>query len=201
MSILDTQPANRLERRKAETRKKLLEAAALLYARKGYARLSIKAITDLADLGYGTFYVHFENKEAIVWELFYQWSEQHLEALDRALRVYPSPVKEYRGWLAFFETVANHREAYAAMFGLDGNPNLRARFQDYTIQVVTRNLQAKQYELAPIYAVLPLDYLARFVAGTQLQLADWLLSANCPYNAQEMATLLFRTAYHHPPPD
>lgn len=201
MSQIDKHPENRLERRKAETRRKLLEAAAFLYERKGYAKLSIKAITDLADLGYGTFYVHFENKEAIVWEIFYQWSEQHLDTLDAELSVYPSPIKEYRGWLAFFDIVAQNRPSYAAMFGVDGSPILRARFQEYTIERVRKNLEAKRYALAPIYANLPLDYLARFVAGTQLQLADWLLSPHCPYTAKEMATLLFRTAYHQAPPE
>jgi AcrR family transcriptional regulator len=201
MSKLDNRPENRLERRKQDTRRRLLEAAAFLVERMGYEKLTIKAITDLADLGYGTFYVHFENKEAILWEVFFLWSEQYLDALDAELSIYPSPLKEYRGWLAFFEVVAQNRASYAAMFGLEGNPILRARFQEYNIARITENLKAKVYEPAPMYAALPLDYMARFVAGTQLQLADWLLTADCPYNAKEMATLLFRTVYHQAPPD
>jgi AcrR family transcriptional regulator len=201
MSIMDKHPENRIERRKAETRRRLMEAAAFLYQRKGYQKLSIKAITDLADLGYGTIYVHFDNKEAIVWEIFHEWSEQYLEALDAELSIYPSPLKEFRGWLAFFEVVEQNRSSYAAMFGVDGSPILRGRFQEYNINRVTKNLQEKRYQPAPMYEGLPLDYMARFVAGTQLQLADWLLSKNCPYSAREMATLLFRTVYHQAPPE
>jgi AcrR family transcriptional regulator len=51
MSTVDNRPENRLERRKQDTRRRLLEAAAFLFESMGYAKMTIKAITDLADLG------------------------------------------------------------------------------------------------------------------------------------------------------
>ena len=53
-------------RRRTETRTKLLEAARRLFARQGVDNTRINEITDEADVGFGSFYNHFESKQAIV---------------------------------------------------------------------------------------------------------------------------------------
>ncbi len=62
------QPAEatgRRERRRAENRTRLIEAAVVVMLREGYDRATIAEIAREADLGFGTFYSHFESKEAI----------------------------------------------------------------------------------------------------------------------------------------
>ncbi len=61
MSSLDTSPINRMERRRLQTREHLKQAAYELLMEMGYARFTIKAVTERADVGYGTFLLHFEN--------------------------------------------------------------------------------------------------------------------------------------------
>src|SRR5207302_1072152 len=55
---------SRGERRKAETRRRLLEAAASVFADAGVDGATIAAITEAADVGLGTFYLHFDDKDA-----------------------------------------------------------------------------------------------------------------------------------------
>ncbi len=65
----DTENTNRSDRqtrRRAHTRAKLLAAAAALFARQGVEHTRINEITEEADLGFGSFYNHFESKDAIV---------------------------------------------------------------------------------------------------------------------------------------
>jgi AcrR family transcriptional regulator len=201
MSILDTQSINRIERHKQLTKRRLMEAAATIVQQHGYAKLTIKAVTELADVGYGTFYVHFESKEALLWEVFHAGAEQMRMGVVERLNGYPSPLREFLSWVDYFESILSVREMFAAMFGPDGNPTLRGYYQQYVIDVVMKNIQEERYSRAPLYAGFPEDYMARFVAGTQLQLTDWLIAPSCPYSAREMATLLFRTIYHHAPPE
>lgn len=52
-------------RRKRETREKLLKAAFQLIAERGVDGVAINEITEVADVGFGSFYNHFESKEAI----------------------------------------------------------------------------------------------------------------------------------------
>jgi len=56
---------SRRERRKAETRRRLMEAAAGVYAQVGVEGATIGAITQAADVGLGTFYLHFDDKDDI----------------------------------------------------------------------------------------------------------------------------------------
>ncbi|MGO9557680.1 MAG: TetR/AcrR family transcriptional regulator [Acidimicrobiales bacterium] len=68
-------PANRLDRRKARTRQALIDAAVQLITDGRGERASIQEITEVADIGFGSFYNHFASKE----ELFRTASEEVLE--------------------------------------------------------------------------------------------------------------------------
>lgn len=62
---METIPANRLDRRKARTRAALIDAACALLTTPGGTEASIAQITERADVGLGSFYNHFENKDAL----------------------------------------------------------------------------------------------------------------------------------------
>jgi AcrR family transcriptional regulator len=71
-----TAPApSRLDRRKARTRQALIDAAVRLIAEGPGDRASIQEITEAADIGFGSFYNHFESKE----QLFETAAEEALE--------------------------------------------------------------------------------------------------------------------------
>src|SRR6201995_2255724 len=76
---------SRLDRRKARTRQALIDAAVRLIAEGRGDRASIQEITEAADIGFGSFYNHFESKE----QLFQTASEEVLERwgqmIDRAV--------------------------------------------------------------------------------------------------------------------
>ena len=54
-----------MERRKARTRESLIDAASELLARPTQSEVSVQQITDLADVGVGSFYNYFDNKEQL----------------------------------------------------------------------------------------------------------------------------------------
>jgi AcrR family transcriptional regulator len=66
---------SRLDRRKVRTRQALIDAAVRLIAERRGERASIQEITEEADIGFGSFYNHFDSKE----QLFRTASEEVLE--------------------------------------------------------------------------------------------------------------------------
>jgi AcrR family transcriptional regulator len=66
LAAMPDQPTDRHTRRREQTRAKLIRAAKALFARQGVDNTRINEITDEADVGFGSFYNHFESKEAIV---------------------------------------------------------------------------------------------------------------------------------------
>ena len=60
-----TQAPSRQQRRRAKTRSSLVTAAGSLFARQGVDATAIAEITEAADVGFGSFYNHFDSKEEI----------------------------------------------------------------------------------------------------------------------------------------
>lgn len=61
-------PVCRREKRSIQTREKIFRVALQLFAERGFSATTIEAITDAADVGKGTFFNYFENKESILLE-------------------------------------------------------------------------------------------------------------------------------------
>ncbi|HKV57591.1 MAG TPA: helix-turn-helix domain-containing protein [Ktedonobacteraceae bacterium] len=69
-------------RRRARTRSDLLAAARKVFAERGYHEASIADITSEADVGVGTFYLHFRDKDAIFNTLI---EEQYMHIRQRVI--------------------------------------------------------------------------------------------------------------------
>jgi AcrR family transcriptional regulator len=87
--------ATRLDRRKARTRQALIDSAVGLIAEGRGERASIQEITEAADIGFGSFYNHFESKD----ELFRTASEEVLDRwgqmIDRACAGLDDPAEVF----------------------------------------------------------------------------------------------------------
>ena len=79
----DNERHTRGARRKSETRDRMLDAAFELVTQKGMDGVTINEITEAADVGFGSFYNHFESKEGIFVALVEWLSEEFANALDR----------------------------------------------------------------------------------------------------------------------
>jgi AcrR family transcriptional regulator len=79
-----TPAPDRRARRKAETRAKLVDAARRVFARQGIDATRINQITEEADVGFGSFYNHFQSKEDIVAAVVEQTIAEAGATIDRA---------------------------------------------------------------------------------------------------------------------
>ncbi|MCG2622973.1 TetR/AcrR family transcriptional regulator [Arthrobacter sp. I2-34] len=73
----------RQQRRREQTRARLIEAAKTLMAERGVESVGISEITDAADLGAGTFYNYFQSRDEIVEAVAEASIESVGAALDR----------------------------------------------------------------------------------------------------------------------
>jgi len=80
--MVEAVKVDRGARRKARTRKKLLDAASMLFAQGPLEETSIVEITDAADVGLGTFYNHFESKSELLKALADDYLINYAEGLD-----------------------------------------------------------------------------------------------------------------------
>ncbi len=78
------QEMTRFERRKASTKARIVEAAERLMRDRGVDEVTIQDITEAADVGHGTFYLHFKTKGDVLRPLIENLSNQVHMRVDRA---------------------------------------------------------------------------------------------------------------------
>jgi len=113
--------ANRFERRKERTRTEILRAAKQVMARKGVHGTKIADIAEAADVGVGTFYLHFETKEALFDALVADTVGRMKAAIDEARAGAADPIAEVRVCTAALCGFASdNREVFRVVFGHGG---------------------------------------------------------------------------------
>jgi AcrR family transcriptional regulator len=86
---------NRLDRRKARTRRALIDAAVRLIAEGRGERASIQEITEAADVGFGSFYNHFPSKDQLFETASAEVLERWGQMIDRACAGISDPAEVF----------------------------------------------------------------------------------------------------------
>jgi AcrR family transcriptional regulator len=190
-------PLSRHERRRRQTRQLLMQTTLQLVLEKGYAGVSIQDITDRADLGRGTFYIHFKDKEEVVWTAFqelFQGLEQEAHAqLDRRM-----PQVEYYGLLNIFRHADRNRDLYRVMFGGQGSAMLTGRAQDFLANAFLNDI--RQAPAPEVNFDLPHEIEAQILAGVISRLLYWWLATPNKYSPEQMAAMTYEALYRKAPP-
>ena len=91
----ETSGGNRLDRRKARTRSALIDAACQLLATPKGTEASISDITDLADVGLGSFYNHFTSKSELFDAAIAETLELHGRLFDETTAGLDDPAEVF----------------------------------------------------------------------------------------------------------
>jgi len=89
----EAQPANRFERRRAKTREALIGAARQILAESGDTTASIQTIAERADVGFGTFYNHFQSKTDLFNAAVSDVLDEYAQAIDAYLTGVDDPAE------------------------------------------------------------------------------------------------------------
>ncbi|MCU1352926.1 MAG: putative transcriptional regulator, TetR family [Acidimicrobiales bacterium] len=98
------------EQRRADTRARLIAAAADLFARQGFHATSAEAVAAAADRTTGALYDHFGGKEGLLFALLEVWMEQTVADLRPALEEVPELDDRLR---ALWSGIVRHDEGNA----------------------------------------------------------------------------------------
>jgi AcrR family transcriptional regulator len=161
--------ANRLDRRKARTRQALIDAAARLIAEGRGERASIAEITEKADIGFGSFYNHFDSKEQLFGTASGELLEQWGQVIDQACADISDPAEVFAvslrisGRLGWTHPDIARFLAGAGLEALDASRGLAPR--------ALRDIRAGQ--AAGRFTVTDAEIALSAVAGGLLGLLRW----------------------------
>lgn len=102
-----------LTKRGEATRRRLLEAAEVVFAEQGYHEASIVKITERAGVGLGTFYLYFDSKQSIFEALVIDLNRRVRHAMSEAMADAGTRIDAERaGFAGFFRFTAEHPALY-----------------------------------------------------------------------------------------
>ncbi len=161
------------DRRITRTRTALHEALRELVLEKGYEAVTIEDITGRANVGRTTFYLHYRDKEDLLFENF---KKKLFEQVENAG---PRPMLR---WLsrsednivyAIFELVQENADLFKSMMKAQSN-SVYTRFQDIHVKAVTRLLEnAPVIQKRAERVNFPLDFIIDYYSGALWSVIIW----------------------------
>lgn len=175
----------RTDRRVRRTRQLLRDALMALILEKGYDSVTVQDITDRANLGRATFYLHYRDKEELLTrsvEAIYESLTEHIEPLSRDLMI----TQRKLPLEAVFRHAAENRDLYRVIVRGQGTNAVVMRIRG----LIAANIQC-QFESWSLAAEskMTLEVISHFIAGSLLAMMTWWLEHNMPYTPDEMSDL------------
>jgi AcrR family transcriptional regulator len=167
-----------LDRRVSRTRRQLAEALVNLSLERGFEQLTVRDLTERADIGYATFFRHYPDKETLL-RLTLEDAISHLVQTVAPLSAQPTQMLE-----ALFEALGRNTDLYRVLLRTRHVNKLLERVFDVGSQVFLAQLGTGNHRLPEN---VPAPLLARHVIGSIVNLIEWWLEQPEPLSASLMA--------------
>ncbi|MBZ0280447.1 MAG: TetR/AcrR family transcriptional regulator [Anaerolineae bacterium] len=175
------------DRRIQRTRRLLRGALVELVKERGYDTITIQDITERANLGRTTFYLHYQSKEELLLDHHAEMTAHfNITALSRDQLLSDTPQPEV---IEFLNLLADNRPMYHAIRAAKDAGLLLRGIQEQLTTNMQNSLKAIFPDAEP---QMPMDVLTAYIVGAQLSLIQWWMTHRTPYDALQLAAMLHR---------
>src|SRR5215831_954907 len=192
--MADTARQTTGDRRTRRTRQVLEQALLELIEEQSYETITIQQITDRANIGRATFYLHYPDKEQLLLATLRGLTDD-LERRLPTLSGQDLLAGDRRLLIAIFQQVARYRRLYQALLSEHGPSLVVRRLHDG----LARQIAARV--VAPLLGVpreggdatapqAPPSFLAAYLSGAIVAAYTWWLDRDCQESPEEMALLV-----------
>lgn len=189
------------DRRVRRTRRALRKALSDLMEEKGYDQVTIEELTERADIGRTTFYLHYSAKQDLLLEQFGEMIDQLVAQLSqtplsawgqegdiRSVDDYPN-----RPICMIFQHAADNKDLYQIVLRGEGVDQASERLQVIMTNAVNTFLSHKLGQQDEQIALkIPIDLFGNYFAGAILGVIKWWLEADMPYSSEKMEEIFFQ---------
>ena len=172
----------KVDRRILRTRRMLGEALIELILEKGFDAVTIRDITDRADIAYATFYRHYDGKE----DLLINRVKKVMSSLEEIAQETSSDYFQVEGIL-LFEHVEAKQDLYRSLLGSKSNRYVIQQLKEMIMDSVRERAYARYKNVK--YPAIPLDVLVNHTAVGTLELIAWWLENDKKYSIERMADI------------
>ncbi|HEX6384307.1 MAG TPA: TetR/AcrR family transcriptional regulator [Anaerolineae bacterium] len=174
----------KVDRRIQRTRQLLKDAMMELILEKGYDAVTVQDITDRANLGRATFYLHYRDKDELLVKSLEAVFEDLVQQMP-ALATGQWPLSDAGPIAVAFRHITENADLYRIILSRQGGTTIPRRIRSYIAGYVQVFIEAHLAQTAA-EPLVPVDVLANYIAGSLLALVTWWLESETPHPAEEM---------------
>ena len=167
------------------TQKLLREALIELIEERGFDSLTIGELTERAMVSRAAFYRNYQDKYALVEQIFEEAMSALLAAVGDLGRDHPA-----EHWVKFFEHIAEYERLYRALLGRKGSPWFVWKMRAALAGLVKERGQLPHRSNAAdrLLHSFPDDFVPDLVSAMFVEAISWWLEQGRPYTPREIAT-------------
>lgn len=191
------------DRRIQRTRLSLRTALMELIKEKDYDALSIEEITERANVGRTTFYLHYKDKEDLLMEEFSTILYERAMVLSEIpfsvwLQISdedPNNSKSLQPLLLVFHHIYENSELYYLLLQSSNSSKVIERIRKITTDSIVKFVEAKkETDPIPLLAEVPIEFFAAFFSGALISVVSWWISEDMKHTPEEV-TKMFRSLF------
>ena len=175
---------NKQDPRVRRTRQLLFETLVqLIVERQEYEPISVKDIADRAEISRSTFYMHFRDKDELLYEVL---SETYLELIRNNHTHARQTLFDTCMWDDFLH-VASHADFYRVMLSERGSAAMLHRIWQLLAKLIIDLMEGTE-SLSPQLR----EMLGYTLAGAQIGITKWWLENDMVFTPKQMAQHLYQ---------
>ncbi len=175
------------------TRHMLRDALIALILDRGYDPITIQDITDRAGLRRATFYLHYKDKEELLFAILAETFDELVCKIDQLRMQHATPEAEMAMNLVVFQHAQENADLYRSILGGHGASTTIRYIREYLARTFLKELDEHRSDLQ---LVMPVDVLANYAATVKLNMAIWWLDQGMPYTPEQMAAMCTQLTLH-----
>lgn len=164
------------DRRVKRTQHLLARALIALTLEKGYEAVTIRDITERADIGYATFFRHYHDKDELLKDVLDVVLTELIELLgSRQPAAEPTTIG-----VLLFRYVQEQSEIVRVLL-------MSHTLLQHSIEIATQNVVSEHSFLPD--SVVPLEVAAHHIVASSISLIQWWLDHQMPYPPERMGVI------------
>jgi AcrR family transcriptional regulator len=182
------------DRRIQRTRKLLRESMLQLILERGYDDVSIQDVTDKANLGRATFYLHYREKDDLLADVMRLQFEEFVSVAPPIISPKTKSVDPKRVQQLF--DFAESRYDLFRIMSVGKGSMVASR---YLRQAVRDSYKREIDRLQEMYGIVPTisrEFIENYYAGALISLIFWWLDNDMPFTSEEMAEMYMKVSAH-----
>ena len=189
----------KIDRRIVRTKRLIRDALTDLLEEKSFEEITVKDITDTADINRGTFYLHYDSKYALLKksedEILDEMKES-LKKISTSMIIHSQSQNEPVPFLVnLFETLHQNAHFMKVILGPKGDPVFQVKIKNFMrdnfLEKVMQHSKGENL-------LVPIEHLMAYVSSAHLGVIQQWLETDTKESPRDMALILSKITFYGP---